>query len=103
MLYKEKKKEGEEAKKRRAWGNEVLCKVAAHNLKKTIMRDIKETESDIADACMIFHKKHEQKTGKRTETISEFEQVTRDFSKLTGPEIEKLINEDKEEDKKLKK
>jgi hypothetical protein len=103
MSCKEKKEEGEKAKERRSGGNEVLCKVTAHNLKKTIMRDIKETESDIADACMIFHEKHEQKTGKRTRTISEFEQVTRDFSKLTGPEIEKLINEGKEEDKKLKK
>lgn len=91
-----KKKDKEDAKEKRAGGNEVLCIVAAHNLKKTIMKNIKETESDIAEACMIFHKKYEQKTGKSTKTISEFEQVTRDFSKLTGPEIEKLIKEDKE-------
>jgi hypothetical protein len=94
-------KEGEkEIKERRTEGKAVLCGVVAHNLKKTIMRDVKEEESDIAEACMVFHKRHEQKTGKPTTTISEFQKVIRDFSKLPKEEIEKLIKESKEEDKK---
>lgn len=101
MPCEEKKKEvDEEAKERRTKGKAVLCDVAAHNLKKTIMRNVKEAESDIAGACAIFHKRHEKKTGRPIKTISEFEQVTRDFSKLSKEEIEKLIQEDKEEDKK---
>lgn len=78
----------------------LLCNNAARNIKKTIMKDFKEAESDIASACSIFHKKYEQKTGKSIETISEFEQVTREFSKLPRHEIDKLIKESKE-DKRL--
>jgi hypothetical protein len=98
MPCKEKmKEEKKEVKERRTEANDILCKVAAHNLKKTIMKDIKETESDIAGACMIFHKQHEEKTGKHTKTINEFEKITRDFGKLTGSEIDKLIKEGKNE------
>lgn len=101
MSCGEKKKEDDkEVKEKRAGGNAVLCGVAAHNLKKTIMRNVKESESDIAGACIIFHKKHEQNTGKPIKTISEFERVTKEFSKLPKEEMEKLIKESKEEDKK---
>lgn len=100
MPCTERNREGEkEIKERRTEGKAVLCGVAAHNLKKTIMRDVEE-ESDIAEACMVFHKRHELKTGKPTTTISEFQKVIRDFSKLPKEEIEKLIKESKEEDKK---
>jgi hypothetical protein len=97
VSYKEEKGDDKETKEKRKGANVVLCGVAAHNLKKTTMRNIKETESDIARACIIFHKRYEQRTGKPTKTISEFEKITRYFSKLTGAEIEKLIKEDKEE------
>lgn len=90
MSHKE-DSEDKEPKEKRTGGNIVLCKVAARNLKKTTMKDIKKTESEIAEACIIFHKRHEEKTGKRTKTINEFEKVTRDFSKLTTHEIDKLI------------
>ena len=82
-------------------GKVMLCNVAAHNIKKTIMKGVRETEEDIACACAIFHKKYEQKTGKPITTISEFEKVTREFSRLPRPEIEKLIKEGKEEEKKV--
>lgn len=88
-------------KEERLKGKIVLCDVAAHNIKKTIMKNVKEAESDIATACTIFHRKHEIKTGRPIKTISEFEQVTKEFSKLSRPEIETLIKESKEEDKKL--
>lgn len=81
-------------------GKVMLCDNAARNLKKTIMKDVKEAESDIASACSTFHIKHEQKTGKPIETINEFEQVTNEFSKLSRSEIDKLIKEGKEADKK---
>lgn len=81
-------------------GKVMLCDIAARNIKKTIMKDVKEAESDIASACAIFHKRHEQKTGKPITTISEFEKVTREFSNLSRSEMEKLITEGKEEDKK---
>jgi hypothetical protein len=81
-------------------GKAILCEIAAHKIKNIIMKDIKETESDIASACAIFHKRHELKTGKPITTINEFEQVTRVFSKLSKEEMEKLIEEGKEEDKK---
>lgn len=101
MPCKEKKKEDNEtSKERRIEGKAVLCGVVAHNLKKTTMIDVKEEESDIAEACMVFHKRHEQKTGRPIKTISEFQKVIRDFSKLPKEEIEKLIKESKEEDKK---
>jgi hypothetical protein len=92
-----KKEDKKEIQERRAEGKSVLCGVVAHNLKKTIMKNAKETESDIAEACAIFHKRHEQKTGRPIKTIREFEQVTRDLSKLPKEEIEKLINESKDE------
>lgn len=79
-------------------GKVMLCDIAARNIKKTIMKDVKETESDIASACAIFHKRHEQKTGKHITTISEFEKVTREFSNLSRSEMEKLITEGKEEE-----
>lgn len=85
---------------RRIKGKIVLCDVAAHNIKKTIMKNVKETESDIAVACTIFHRKHELKTGRPINTIREFAEVTKEFSKLSRSEIEKLIKEGKEEDKK---
>ena len=91
----------ETKEKRSTKGKVVLCDVAAHNIKKTIMKDFKEAETDIAGACSIFHKRHEQKTGRPIITVSEFEQVTKEFSKLSRPEIETLIKESKEEDKKL--
>jgi hypothetical protein len=81
-------------------GKAILCEIAAHKIKNAIMKNIKETESDIASACAIFHKRHELKTGKPITTINEFEQVTREFSKLPKLEMEKLIKEGKEEDKK---
>ena len=87
-------------KEERLKGKIVLCDVAAHNIKKTIMKNVKEAESDIATACTIFHRKHEIKTGRPIKTISEFEQVTKEFSKLPRSEIEKLIKESKEEDRK---
>src|SRR3972149_11312289 len=83
-------------------GKVMLCDIAARNIKKTIMKDIKEAGTDIASACSRFHKKHEQKTGKPIITISEFESVTRDFSKLSRSEIDKLIKESKEENKLIK-
>ena len=85
---------------RSAKGKIVLCNNAARSIKKTIMKDFKAAESDIASACSIFHKKHEQKTGRSIDTISEFEQVIKEFSKLPRFEIEKLIDEGKELDKK---
>lgn len=81
-------------------GKVMLCDTAARNIKRTIMKDVKEAESDIASACSIFHKKHEQKTGRPITTISEFEQVTREFSNLPRSEIENLIKEGKEADRK---
>ena len=84
---------------RQTKGKMMLCNVAARNFKKTIMRGIKETEEEIAGACAIFHKKYEQKTGKPITTISEFERVTREFSKLSKSELEILIKEGKEEEK----
>jgi hypothetical protein len=81
-------------------GKDALCEVAAHKLKKTVMKHVKDAESDIANACAIFHKRHEQKTGKSITTISEFEQVTKAFSELPKSEMEELIKEGKEEDKK---
>ena len=81
-------------------GKDILCEVAAHNLKKTVMKHFKEDESDIASACAIFHKRHEEKTGKHITTISEFEQVIKTFSKLPKSEIDQLIKEGKEEDMK---
>lgn len=86
---------------RRDKGKVMLCNIAARNIKNTIMKNVKEAESDIASACAIFHKKHELKTGKPITTISEFEKVTREFIKLSRSEIEKLIKEGKEEEKKL--
>ena len=97
---KEEDEEKEEDKERRAKGKVILCEIAAHNIKKTLMKDVKEAESDIASACAIFHKRHELKTGKPITTINEFEQVTREFSKLSKSEMKKLIEEGKEEDKK---
>ena len=85
---------------RRTKGKIVLCDVAAHNIKKTIMKNVKEAESDIAAACAIFHRKHELKTGRPIKTIIEFSEVTKEFSKLPRSEIEKLIKEGKEEDRK---
>ncbi len=92
---------------RRTKGKIILCDVVAHNIKKTIMKNMKnnnmlskEAESDIAAACAIFHKKHELKTGRPIKTIREFSDVTKEFSKLPRSEIEKLIKEGKEEDKK---
>lgn len=94
MSYEEEKEE------RHTKGKDALCNLAARNLKKTIMKDVKEAESDIASACSVFHKRHEQKTGKPITTIGEFENVTREFSKLPRQEIDKLIKEGKEEEKK---
>lgn len=82
-------------------GKVILCDNAARNIKKTIMKDFKKAESDIASACSIFHKKHEQKTGRPIETMIEFEQVTKEFSQLPRSEINKLIEEGREEDKRL--
>ena len=64
------------------------------------MKDIKEAVSDISGACAIYHKKREQKTGKPILTISEFEKVTGEFSKLSRSEIDELIKENREEHKK---
>ena len=64
----------------------------------SVFKAIKESESDIASACSIFHKKHEQKTGKPILTMGEFVKVTEEFSKLPISEVEKLIKEGKEED-----
>ncbi len=83
-------------------GKIMLCDNAARKIKNTIMKDVKEAESDIAKARSIFHKKHEQNTGRPIETVAEFEQVIEDFSKLPRSEIDKLIEEGREEDKKLK-
>ena len=44
-------------------GKILLCNNAARNIKKTIMKDFKEAESDIDSACSIFHKNYEQKQG----------------------------------------
>jgi len=88
---------------RRIEGKAILCERAAHNIKKTIMANVKEAEGDISSACAIFHKKHEEKTGKPILTISEFEQVTKEFSKLSETEIQKLIKEGKEEHEKRSK
>ncbi len=82
---------------RRTKGKIILCDIAAHKIKNTIMKNIKEAESDIALACTIFHKKYELEKGRPIKTISEFEQVTKEFSKLPRSEIEKLIKESKEE------
>lgn len=90
----------DEEDERRAKGKDILCEIAAHKLKKTIMKHVKEAESDIASACAIFHKRYEQKTGKPITTVSEFEQVTKAFSKLPKSEMEQLIKEGKDEDKK---
>lgn len=84
-------------------GKVMLCDIAARNIKKTIMKDIKEAESDIAGACAIFHRKYEKETGKPIITISEFEKATKEFSKLSKSEMEKLIEESKEEDKRRSK
>lgn len=84
----------------RTKGKIVLCDMVAHNIKKTIMKNVKEAESDIAAACAIFHRKHELKTGRPIKTIREFSDVTEEFSKLHRSEIEKLIKEGKEEGKK---
>lgn len=86
---------------RRPKGKIMLCNVAARNIKKTIMKNVKEAEGDIAIACTTFHKRHEIKTGRPITTIGEFEEVTREFSKLPRSEIEKLIKEGKEEQKKF--
>ena len=83
-------------------GKIMLCDNAARKIKNTIMKDVKAAESDIALACSIFHKKHEQKTGRSIETIVEFEQVTKEFSELPRTEINKLIEEGRKEDKELK-
>lgn len=85
---------------RRTKGKIMLCETVAHKIKYTIMKDIKAAESDIASACVTFHKRHEQKTGKPITTINEFELVTRQFSQLPKSEIEELIKEGKEEDRK---
>ena len=82
---------------KRSKGRVVLCDIAARNIKRTVMKDVKE--ADIASACVIFHKRHEHRTGEPVTTISGFEKVTREFSKLPRSEIEKLIKEGKEEDK----
>ncbi len=98
MSYKEKNEEEEErAKERHVQVKDMLCLTVARNLKKSIMKNVKEAELDIAKACTIFHRRHEQKTGKPIVTISEFEQVTRAFSKLPKYEMDKLIREGKEE------
>lgn len=81
-------------------GKVILCNLAARNIKRTIMKDVKEAESDIASACAIFHKRHEKRTGKSITTIGEFEKVTREFSSLSRSEMEKLIKESKEEEDK---
>lgn len=86
---------------RRLKGKVMLCDNAARKIKNTIMKDVKTAESDIALACSMFHKKHEQKTGRSIETIVEFEQVTKEFGQLPRSEIDKLIEEGREEDKKL--
>jgi hypothetical protein len=86
-------------KDRQLKGKVMLCDTAARNIKRTIMKNVKEAESDIASACSIFHKKHEQKTGRPIVTIGEFERVTEEFSKLPRSEIEILIKEGKEADK----
>ena len=85
---------------RRDSGKVVLCSIAARKIKQTIMKNVKEAEEDISTACSIFHKKHELKTGRPITTISEFTEVTKEFSKLSRPELEKLIKEGKEEKKK---
>jgi hypothetical protein len=97
MLYQEDKENKEE---RSAKGKDILCEVAAHKLKKTVLKHVKEAESDIASACAVFHKRHEEKTGKSITTISEFEKVTKAFSQLPKSEMDKLIEEGKEEDRK---
>lgn len=88
---------------RRTKGKAILCENVARNIRKTIMTNVEAAESDIAGACAIFHKKHEEKTGKPILTISEFEQVTKEFSKLPEIEIQKLIKEGKEEHEKRSK
>jgi hypothetical protein len=90
----------DEEDERNTKGKDILCEVTAHKLKKTVMKHVKEAESDIASACAIFHKRHEQKTGKFITTINEFEQVTKTFSKLPKSEIDELIKEGREEDRK---
>lgn len=100
MLYQEDKGNKEEKEERSAKGKDILCEVAAHKLKKTVLKHVKEAESDIASACAVFHKRHEKKTGRSITTISEFEKVTKAFSQLPQSEMEELIKEGKEEDKK---
>ncbi len=95
MSHKDK---GEYDKDKHDKGKVVLCGTVARNIKRTTMKGIKESESDIASACSIFHKKHEQKTGKPILTMGEFVKVTEEFSKLPISEVEKLIKEGKEED-----
>ena len=84
---------------KRITGKIMLCNNVARKIKNNIMKDFKGAESDIASACSIFHKKHEQKTRRPIETIGEFEQVTKEFSNLPISEIDKLIEEGKELDK----
>lgn len=95
------KDEGEHNKDGLSKGKAMLCDTAARNIMRTTMKNIKESESDIASACSIFHKKHEQKTGKRILTMGEFVKVTEEFSKLPRSEVEKLIKEGKEVDKNI--
>lgn len=82
-----------EEKDKGAKGKIMLCDTVGRNIKRTIMKDVKIAESDIAIACSIFHKKHELKTGKHIVTMKEFEDVTKEFSRLTRTEMEKLIKE----------
>lgn len=89
---------GEHNKDKHNKGKTMLCDTVARNIKRTTMKDIKESESDIASACSIFHKKHEQKIGKPILTMGEFVKVTEEFSKLSRSEVEKLIKEGKEEE-----
>ena len=77
-------------------GKVVLCDIVARKIKQTIMKNAKEAEEDISAACSIFHKKHEIKTGRPITTIRQFIEVTKEFSKLSRPELEKLIKEIKE-------
>lgn len=84
---------------RRLKGKIMMCGTAARKIKNTIMKDIREAESDIAAACSLFHKRHEQKTGRTIDTIEEFEQVTREFSRLPRSELDKLIEEGKKDTK----
>ncbi len=87
-------------KNRHANARIMLCNIAARKISKTIMKDIKEAEQDIGNACMVYHEQYEKRLGRPIETIKEFEKVTTEFSKLPKHEIEKLIQESRKNVKK---